>query len=111
MSVSRNFRPATVYHPGEKQTNEFGEKIGSMVEDPQSIEIAISRMTGVYSVATDIRALRATHAARTPCRTLNEDDEIVCNGHRYSIEFADNLTPVWASLYLKEVRAVGHQSQ
>ena len=109
MSTSRNFRPATVYHPGEEQTNDFGETITPMVADPQSIEIAISRMTGVYGITTDIRAIRATHAARTACRTLNEDDEIVCDGHRYSIEFADNHTPVWASLYLKEVRAVGHQ--
>jgi hypothetical protein len=107
MSVSRKFRPATVYRPGEEsEGNGYGEKIADLVADPQTIEIAISRMTGVYGVATDIRAVRATHAARTPCRTLTEADQLVCEGHRYSIEFADNMTPVWASLYLKEVRAV-----
>lgn len=111
MSVQRNFRPATVYRPSPATKNEFGEEITSFVEDPQPIEIAISVMTGAYTVQNDVKAVRATHAARTACRTLNEEDQIECEGNRYSVEFVDNRAKPWASLYLKEVRTVGGTNQ
>lgn len=104
MSVQRNFRPATVYRPGTPTKNDYGEEISQLVADPQTIEIAISVMTGTYTVQNDIKAVRATHAARTPCRTLNEQSQIESDGKRYTVEFANNLTMPWASLYLKEVR-------
>lgn len=111
MSVQRNFRPATVYRPGPETTNAFGEKVSQLVADPDQIEIAISVMTGTYTVQNDVKAVRATHAARTPCRTLKEHLQIECDGERYTVEFANNLTMPWASLYLKEVRAVANRSQ
>lgn len=111
MSVQRNFRPATVYRPGPETKNDFGEDISQLVADPQLIEIAISVMTSTYSVQNDVKAIRATHAARTPCRTLNEHAQIECEGKRYSVEFADNLARPWASLYLKEVRSVAGANQ
>ena len=101
----RDFRPATVYRPCDPRENEYGEKITELVPDATQIEIAISRMTGLYSVTDDIRAARATHAAFTPYRTLDETCQVERNGHWYTIEFADNDTPVWATLYLKEVRS------
>lgn len=106
----RDFRPATVYRPCDPRENEYGEKITELKPDAQTIDIAISRMTGVYGVTNDIRAVNATHAAYTPCRMLDEHCQIERNGHWYTIEFADNDTPVWATLYLKEVRGVGHPS-
>ena len=106
MSVQRNFRPATVYRPGEATKNDYGEEISPLVADPQTIEIAISVITGTFSVQTDVGAVRATHAARTPCRTLNEHSQIECDGIRYTVAYANNLTMPWSSLYLKEVRPV-----
>ena len=107
MSVQRNFKPATVYRPGSATPNAFGEERPPLVADPQPIEIAISVITGTYSVQSDVGAIRATHAARTPCRTLDEHSQIECDGKRYTVAFANNFTTPWASLYLKEVRAVG----
>lgn len=106
MSVQRSFRPATVYRPGPETTNAYGEKVSQLVADPSQIEIAISVMTGTYTVQNEVKAVRATHAARTPCRTLNEHSQIECDGKRYTVEFANNLTMPWASVYLKEVRVV-----
>ena len=111
MSVQRNFRPATVYRHGPETKNDFGEDISQLVADPQPIEIAISVIMGTYTVQTDVKAVRATHSARTSCRTLNEEDQIECDGKMYSVEYANNLSRPWASLYLKEVRAVGGTNQ
>ncbi len=104
MSVQRNFRPATVYRPGPETKNDFGEDISQLVADPQTIEIAISVMTSTYIVQNDVKAVRATHAARTPCRSLKEQDQIVCEGAHFTVTYADNKSMPWASLYLKEVR-------
>lgn len=111
MSVQRNFRPATVYRPVQDPKNDYGEEISQLVADPQTIEIAISVITGTYSVQSDVKAIRATHAARTPCRTLNENSQIECDGKRYTVAYANNLTMPWASLYLKEVRPVAGTNQ
>ena len=104
MSVQRNFRPATVYRPGTPTKNDYGEEISQLVADPQTIEIAISVMTGTYNVQNDVAAARATHAARTPCRTIEEQDLIECEGERFTVTYANNKSMPWASLYLEEVR-------
>lgn len=106
MSVQRNFRPATVYRPGKATKNDYGEEISQLVADPQPIEIAISVITGTYNVQSDVAAVRATHAARTPCRTIKEQDQIECEGERFTVTFANNKSMPWSSLYLKEVRSV-----
>lgn len=106
MSVQRNFRPATVYRPGPETKNDFGEDISQLVADPQTIEIAISVMTGTYGVQNDVKVARATHAARTPSYTLDERSQIDCDGKRYTVKYANNQSKPWASLLLEEVRAV-----
>lgn len=111
MSVQRNFRPATVYRPGEATKNDYGEEISQLVADPQTIEIAISVMTGTCNVQNDVAAVRATHAARTPCRTIKEQDQIECEGERFTVTFANNKSMPWSSLYLKEVRSVEGANQ
>lgn len=107
--MTRKFVPATVYRPGTPRENEFGEEICTYVADPQSIEIAISVITAKYTVVNDVGAVRATHAALTPCRSLDTSAQIECDGQRYSVEFANNKTPRWATVYLKEVRSDASQ--
>ena len=93
MSVQRSFRPATVYRPGTPTKNDFGEEISQLVADPQTIEVAISVMTGTYNVQNDVAAVRATHAARTPCRTIKEQDLIECEGERFTVTYLDLTRP------------------
>lgn len=106
MSVQRNFRTAIVYRPGTATKNEYGEEISPLIEDQQEIEVAISVMTGTYGVQNDVKAIRATHAARTPCYTLDERCQLACDGKRYSVKYANNRSKPWASLLLEEVRKV-----